>query len=133
MTGSPQIGPVSAVHRFVEGFNNDDVEGMQAACTDDAVIIDDFPPHQWMGTGVATRWYRDMAGWATGYDMADWSVTLGEPRHVTVSDSHAYMVVPFAARWLEEGTPAERAGSMAMAFVEYLDEWRISALAWAWD
>ena len=83
MTGSEQCDPIDAVRAFVEGFNNDDVDAMQAACTDDTSIIDDFPPHQWLGSGATTRWYRDMAEWATGYDMADWSVLLGEtaPRH----------------------------------------------------
>ena len=133
MTGSTQSGPMSAVFRFVEGFNGDDDKAMQAAFADDAVVIDDFPPHQWTGAGVATRWYREMAEWATGYDMADWSVTLGEPRHVTVSGSDAYLVVLFAAHWLEEGQPAERRGSLAVALRESVEQWRISALAWTWD
>ena len=122
-----------AVRRFVEGFNADDADLVQSACTDAISIIDDFPPHQWLGTGATTRWYRDMAEWATGYDMADWSVLLGEPRHVTVSGADAYLVVLFAARWLEEGQPAERKGSLAVALRENVQQWRVCALAWTWD
>ncbi len=91
-----------AVRRFVEGFNNDDVELCQTACSEETSIIDDFPPHEWIGREATTRWYRDMAGMAAEYGMSDWSVLLDEPRYVTVSDRHAYVVVPLAARWLQD-------------------------------
>ncbi|MFZ2013159.1 MAG: nuclear transport factor 2 family protein [Nocardioides sp.] len=71
MTGSTETGPIGAVHRFIEGFNSDDVGRAQAACTDETSIIDDFPPYQWSGPDAATRWYRDMAGMATQAGMSD--------------------------------------------------------------
>ena len=120
-----------AVRRFVEGFNNDDVDAAQAACADETSIIDDFPPHQWSGQGATTRWYRDMVGFAAEYGMSDWSVMLDEPRHLIVSERNAYVVVPVAARWLEGETPAERTGSLAVALRERAEGWRISAIAWA--
>jgi hypothetical protein len=122
-----------AVRRFVEGFNNDDIDRAQAACADETSIIDDFPPHEWTGRGATTRWYRDMAGTAAEYGMSDWSVMLDEPRHVVVSDRHAYVVVPFAARWLQDGTPAERTGSLTAALREPTEGWRVSAFTWTWD
>ena len=133
MTGSTEIGPMVAVRQFVEGFNNDDVDLAQAACADETSIIDDFPPHEWTGRGATTRWYRDMARMATGYGMSDWSVTLDEPRHVTISDRHAYVVVPIDVRWLQDGTPVERTGSMTVALREGAEGWRISAYAWTWN
>ena len=133
MAGSTDTGPMVAVRRFVEGFNNDDVDEAQAACLDETAIIDDFPPHQWTGEGATTRWYREMAGWAAEYGMSDWSLTLDEPRHVIVSDREAYVMVPVAARWLEDGTPAERTGALAVALREPPDGWRISAFAWTWN
>ncbi len=122
-----------AVRRFVEGFNNDDVNAAQAACADETWIIDDFPPHEWSGQGATTKWYGDMVGFAAEYGMSDWSVMLEEPRHVIVSEQNAYVVVPVAVRWLEDGTPAERTGSLAVALREPAEGWRISAFAWAWN
>lgn len=133
MAGSKEIGPMVAVRRFVEGFNNDDVEVAQAACADETSIIDDFPPYQWTGHEATTRWYRDMARWAAEYRMSDWSVMLDEPRHVIVSDRRAYVVVPVAARWLEDRSPAERTGSLAVALLEPVQGWRVSAFAWSWN
>ena len=122
-----------AVHQFIEAFNNNDVELSQAACAEETSIIDDFPPHEWIGRGATTRWYLDMAGMAAEYGMSDWSVLLDEPRYVTVSDRHAYVVVPLAARWLQDGEPAERTGSLTAALSEGTEGWRISSFAWTWN
>ena len=132
MTGSTEAGPMVAVRAFVAGFNDDDTDRMQAACTNETSIIDDFPPHEWTGSGATTRWYREMAGMATGHDMSDWSGTLAEPTEVTVSDRQAYVVVPVDVRWTQAGGPVARTGFMTMALRVEVGEWRISALAWTW-
>jgi hypothetical protein len=132
MTGSTEAGPMLAVHRFIEGFNSDDVERAQAACADTTSIIDDFPPYEWSGPDAATRWYRDMAAMATEAGMSDWSVRSEEPRHLMASDGRGYVVVPVEARWLEDATPAVRPGYFTAALLELAEEWRISAFAWAW-
>jgi SnoaL-like protein len=124
---------MAAVHRFVEAFNDDDVALMQAACAGETSIIDDFPPYQWTGDQATTKWYLDMAGMAGLYSMSEWSVMLDEPLHLIVSDRLAYVVVPVAARWLEDGTPADRTGYLTAALREIAEEWRISAFAWAWN
>jgi hypothetical protein len=133
MGGSTEIGPMVAVRHFVDGFNKDDVDLMQAACVDETSIIDDFPPHEWGGSGATKTWYRDMARMATGYGMSDWSVTLDEPRHVAVSDRQAYVVVPVDVRWLQNRTQEERTGFMTLALRAGAGGWRISALAWTWN
>src|ERR1700752_3318419 len=115
MTGSTEIGPMVAVRQFIEGFNNDNVDLAQAACADETSIIDDFPPYEWTGRGATTRWNRDMARKATEAGMSDPSWTLDQPRHVTVSDRQAYLVVPIDVRWLQDGTPTEATGSMTVA------------------
>jgi hypothetical protein len=133
VAAATEIGPMDPVRQFVEAFNRNDVDGMQAACAGTTSIIDDFPPHEWSGPSATTAWYREMAGMATGYGMSEWSVTLGEPRHVVVSDGHAYVAVPADVRWLQDAKPNERACMMTMSLREDADGWRISSLAWAWS
>jgi ketosteroid isomerase-like protein len=133
MAGVSHLGPMTAVRAFVEAFNNDDAELAEAACADETLIIDDFPPYEWSGGGSVTRWFHDMDRMATKYRMSEPSVALEEPRHVIVSEQHAYVVVPIDVRWLEDGTHAERTGSMTMAIREGTEGWRISALAWTWN
>jgi hypothetical protein len=124
---------MEAIRQFIEGFNNDDIDLAQAACADETSIIDDFSPHEWSGRAATTKWYRDMAIAAAEYGMSDWSVMLDEPRYVTISDRHAYVVVPIDARWLQDGSPAERTGSFTVALRELAEGWRISSFAWTWN
>lgn len=56
MAASTESGPMGPVRQFVESFNANDVEGMQAACTEATSIIDDFPPHEWSGAHATTAW-----------------------------------------------------------------------------
>ena len=74
-----------------------------------------------------------MARMATESGMSDWSVTLDEPRHVTVSDRHAYVVVPADVRWQQDGSRTGRTASMTAALREEAEGWRISAFTWTWD
>ena len=50
-----------------------------------------------------------------------------------VSDRHAYVVVPIDVRWLQDGEPAQRSGSITAALREGTGGWRISVWAWTWD
>lgn len=133
MATSNETGPLGAVYRFVEAFNANDADGMQAASIDETSIIDDFAPHEWSGPQAITRWYREMAGMATGYGMSEWSIALGEPRRVVVSEGSAYVAVPADVRWLQGAEPAGRSCLMAMSLRENADGWRISGLGWAWS
>ena len=130
MTASTDAGPMVAIRRFVEGFNDNDVNLMLAACADETTIIDDFPPHQWSGRGATTTWLRDMNEMATTYGMSDPAVILEEPSMAIVSERNAYLVVPIDVRWLEYGDPAASRGFMAVALRDEAEEWRILTLAW---
>ena len=128
-----ELDPMVAVHAFVEAFNDNDVARAEAACMDETVILDDFPPHEWSGNRAVTRWFNDMGRFATEYGMSDPSVALAEPLHVMVSDRYAYVVAPVDVRWLENGTPAERTGFMTLGVREGADGWRIAACVWTWS
>ena len=126
------LGPMAAVRSFVAAFNNDDVDLVQAACEDETLIVDDFPPHTWSGSRAATRWYQDMVRMADQFGMSEPSVRLTGPGKVTSADGSAYLVVPVDVRWVEAGTPAQRAGYMTMAAKNGVEGWRLSACAWTW-
>jgi hypothetical protein len=132
MTASIDDGPMVAVRRFVEGFNRNDEDLILTACAGETTIIDDFPPHQWSGRNATATWLRDMNDMATTYGMSDPAVILEAPRMAVASDRNAYLVVPIDVHWLENGTPAQRRGFMAVALLEEAEGWRISTLAWAW-
>jgi hypothetical protein len=129
-----QEGDVMApVRQFIDGFNKSDIKMAQAACADQTFIIDDFPPHEWRGSGATSRWFRDLTALGKKYDMSDPFVTLGKPRQVHVTGTHAYVVVPIKLRYNDKGQLVKRTGLMTLALHKGVDGWRITAWAWTWN
>jgi hypothetical protein len=129
-----QEGDVMApVRQFIDGFNKSDIKMAQAACADQTFIIDDFPPHEWRGSGATSRWFHDLTALGKKYDMSDPFVTLGKPRQVHVTGTHAYVVVPIKLRYNDKGQLVKRTGLMTLALHKGVDGWRITAWAWTWN
>jgi len=78
------------IHQFVDAFNKGDTKAAIAACNYSTFIIDEFPPHEWHGTGACTKWMSDYEADATKNSITDGIVTLGTPTHVDVSGDRAY-------------------------------------------
>ena len=78
-------------------------------------------PNVWHGTTAAQDWY------VSGY-----VVTLSEPRHVTVTGSNAYVVVPSSMTFKVHGKQVTQTGAtFTVALRKLNEEWRIAAWAWA--
>ena len=57
-----QTAVLATIYQFVDGFNKGNVPTALAACADQAVLIDDFPPHQWSGSGACAKWASEGRG-----------------------------------------------------------------------
>ena len=121
------------VHQFIDGFNKRDIKMAQAACADQTFVIDDFPPHEWHGSGATSHWFHDLTAMGKKYHMSDAFVTLRKPRQVRVNGSHAYVIVPINLRYNDNGSLVKRTGLMTLALRKAADGWRIAAWAWTWD
>ena len=71
VVASQEADVMAPVRQFVDGFNKSDIKMAQAACADQTVIIDDFPPHEWRGSGATSKWFRDLARMAKKNGMSD--------------------------------------------------------------
>jgi hypothetical protein len=91
---SEKTDAMAPVHQFIDGFNKGDMKSAIAACADEASVIDDFPPHEWQGTGACEKWATGFDAIAKKEGISDARITLGESRHVDVTDDFAYVVVP---------------------------------------
>jgi hypothetical protein len=52
---SDEDDAISVIHRWVDGFNNADAKLAVSTCADQTSMIDDFPPHEWHGTGACAK------------------------------------------------------------------------------
>ena len=133
-------GPVAAddkkdvmvpINQFVDGFNKGDA-GAAAACADETSILDEFPPHEWHGSGACLKWMNDYDADAKKNGITDGLVTLGTPKHIDITGDRAYVVIPSNYTFKMKGKPVKETGS-ALAFALHKGEtgWRITGWAWA--
>ena len=67
---APRDNIIAAVQKFDDAFNAGDKKAILGACTDDAIIIDDFPPHVWQGANACSTWFDDYGKDATTNGIA---------------------------------------------------------------
>lgn len=106
--------------------------GLPLACTDQASIIDEFPPHEWHGAGACAKWLSDYDADARKNGITDGFVTLHTPRHIDISADLAYVVVPANYTFKRKGKPVKETNSMlTLTLQKGVAGWRITGWAWA--
>ena len=128
---SDKTDVMAVVHKWANAFNKADVKSAATTCADDAIIIDDFPPHAWQGSGTCANWYKDFVAFAAKAGMTDASVTLGKTRHLDIDSGYAYLVTPVTLSLNKSGKPTKEAGMVTMSLHKSETGWRITGWAWA--
>ena len=123
---------MAAVTTFVDAFNKGDVKAVAAICAPQTDIVDEFPPHQWNGAGACTTWMAAYDADARKNGITDGVVTLAAPKHVDVTGSRAYVVVPADYTFKQKGKPVnETASTMTLVLQKGASGWRITAWSWS--
>jgi hypothetical protein len=124
--------PMAAVRLYVDAFNNGDGQAMAAICSDPMQILDGMAPHVWQGPTASEDWYSDVLIEGQHLGASGYHITLDEPRHVDVTDNHAYVVVPATMRFNLQGKQVTQTGSVfSVALGKVGTQWRLTAWAWA--
>jgi len=123
---------MAAVRQYIDAFNTGDAEAMAAVCSDPMQILDGMAPHVWQGPTATEDWYRDVLTEGDHLRASGYHITLDEPRHVDVTDNHAYVVVPATMRFTLQGKQVTQTGSLfSVALGKAATQWRLTAWAWA--
>ena len=124
--------PVAAVRQYIDAFNKGDAKTMAASFAVPGMILDGMAPHIWQGPTAAQDWYSDVLVEGEQHGASGYLVTLGEPRHVSVTGNNAYVVAPASMTFDVQGKRITQTGAMFTAVLRKLAEgWRIAAWAWA--
>jgi len=130
--GSAQTAVLVSVRQFVDGFNKGDTKTLLAACADQTSILDEFPPHEWHGTGACAKWVSDFDADAKKNGITDGVVTLSNPSHVDITADHAYVVIPANYAFKQKGRPVSEVGSIiTLTLQKSQSGWRITGWSWA--
>jgi hypothetical protein len=127
-----QANVMTPVHQFVDAFNKGDTRAAAAACSGETSIIDEFPPHEWHGTGACLAWMGDYDANARQNGITDGFVALGKPTHVDITGNRAYVVIPANYTYRQRGKSVrETASMMAFALRKSDAGWLITGWSWA--
>jgi hypothetical protein len=104
--------PIATVRKYVDDFNQGDVEAMAADFARPASILDGLAPHLWQGTSASEDWYRDLFAASKREGASDYFVTLDEARHVDATGDNAYMDVSATMRFRVRGQQVTQTGAI---------------------
>ena len=130
-SASDKTDAMTVVQKWVDAFNKGDGKAGSSYCADAAIIIDDFAPHAWQGSGACAGWYKDYQAWAAKAQVAAASVALGKTRHLDIDSGYAYLVTPTTLSYTKAGKPVTDRGLVTMSLKKGTSGWQITGWAWA--
>jgi ketosteroid isomerase-like protein len=122
---------IAVVHRWTDAFSRRSFNTDISPCAEDAVVIDDLPPHVWQGPGACSDWFKAFEAWASKGGVTNAVITLGEIRHLDFDGGFAYLVAPVTLSYTKVGKPVNFPGMITMTLRKREAGWRISGVAWA--
>ena len=127
----PAEDAATAVTTVLDKFNAGDFAAFAAAHRDGALIIDEFPPFVWGGSGSIQRWGADYAKDAAARGIAAGRVDYGRPIQSTSDGTSAYIVLPTVYRFTQNGAKMGGAGNMTFVMTRVGTDWKIASWTYA--
>lgn len=129
---SEQSAVMATVAQFVDGYNKLDFKSASAVCASPAAIVDEFPPHVWMGANGCEDWAKAYVANAKATHVTDGTVSMGKPWQLQIDGDRAYVVLPVKFTWKQDGKPAMEPSSVwTLVLGKMSAGWRI--MAWTWS
>lgn len=122
---------MSVVHRWVDGFNRADAISAIATCADQAAVIDDFPPHEWHGSGACKRWFEDFESMSKAKGITNARIAVGAASHAELSKDFAYAVAPVTLSFDRKGTRVMDKGILIVTLHHENSGWRMTGWVWS--
>jgi len=120
------------VRQWVESLNKGDVQTAIAACAPQTAIVDEYPPYEWHGEGVCSKWATELEAYNKSIGLSDGFVTLRKAKRVDVTGDRAYVVVPADYRFKQNGKNGQEIGALfTVALQKGAAGWRITGWAWS--
>jgi ketosteroid isomerase-like protein len=127
--------PVDDATKFVttilDKFNAGDAKTFLTAHDDNAVIVDEFGQHVWMGPGAAKHWLDDYTKMSAATGVTGGRVDYGKPLRAESDGTTAYIVLPTTYSFVQKGTKMAEASSMTFVVKRAGDGWRIASWTFA--
>ena len=122
---------IAVLQHWADAFGSGSFNTAIAPCAEDAVVIDDLPPHVWQGRGACSEWFKTFETWAASAGVTNARISVGKIRHLDFDGDFAYLVAPVTLSYIQKDKAVKFPGTITISLRKRLDGWRISGLAWA--
>ena len=117
----------TAVTSLLDKFNAGDFKAFAEAHRDGALIIDEFPPYQWGGSGSVKQWGADYEKDAAARGITAGRVDYGAPLQAHSNGGSAYIVLPTTYSFQQKGAKMVGKGSMTFVMARDGSAWKIAS------
>lgn len=124
---APVDDAVATITTTLDKFNGGDADAFVNAHHDGAVIVDEFAPFVWGGSGSVQKWLGDYAKDAGSRSISDGRIDYGKPIQANADAGGAYVVLPTTYRFTQNGKKMAGAGSMTFVMARRDGQWKISS------
>lgn len=128
---APAANPAEDATKFITGvidkFNGGDTKAWLSAQADDTLIVDEFAPHTWTGSGSPKRWLDDYGKFSATNGVTGGRVDYGKPLEETSDGSTAYIVLPTTYRFVAKGAKMAEPSNMTFVMKHGADGWKITS------
>ena len=118
------------IHQFIDDFNKGDAAGAAAANLPSVSIIDEVPPHLWVGPKAFATWAADLAKDDMAHGISEEAVALGAVKREVVSGKTAYVVIAATYNFKQNGMAMHELAQMTFAMKKTVDGWKIAGWTW---
>jgi len=124
--------PTAPIHQFIDGFNTGDTKSAFAAYAPGGIsIIDEFPPHRWVGPKAPQNWAADFTKFSAAAGVTEPNVKYSDPSRTEIDGKVAYVIVPSLYTFKEHGQPMTEEGQMTFVLHDGGAGWKIAAWTWS--
>jgi ketosteroid isomerase-like protein len=118
------------IHTFIDDFNKGDSAGAAATHLPSVSIIDEVPPHLWVGPKAFETWAADLTKNDMAKGISKETVTLGAVKREVVEGKTAYVVIAATYTFDQNGKPMREVAQMTYAMKKTADGWKIAGWTW---
>ncbi|HXA39070.1 MAG TPA: nuclear transport factor 2 family protein [Phenylobacterium sp.] len=118
------------IHQFIDDFDKGDATGAAATHLPSVSIIDEVPPHLWVGPKAFATWAADLAKDDMAHGISEEAVVLGAVKREVVSGKTAYLVFAATYNFKQNGMAMHEPAQMTFAMRKTADGWKIAGWTW---
>jgi ketosteroid isomerase-like protein len=118
------------IHTFIDDFNKGDSAGAAATFLPSVSIIDEIPPHIWVGSKAFATWAADLTKDDMAHGISKEAVELGAVKREVVSGKTAYVVIAATYSFEQNGKAMHEVAQMTYAMRKTADGWKIAGWTW---